>query len=67
MEITDKLKDYSYRKIFYCTDHLSVTSLSYTSEEGKNLLNYVSQEKSLKFHFFYVIFLFRNKMLFEQF
>ena len=58
-EVTDELKDYSYRKIcddcfkekkfitkyirffFYCTVCLSVTSLSHTSEERKNLLEYI--------------------------
>ena len=84
MEVTDELKDYSYRKncddyfkekkfikkyirlFFYCTVYLSVTSLSHTFKEGKNLLEYDSKEESLKFHFFYmfsdyVMFLFRNK------
>ena len=89
MEITDKLKDYSYRKncddcfkekkfitkytrfFFYCTVCLSVTSLSHTSEEGKNLVEYDSKEESLKFHFFYmfsdyVMFLFRNKKYYSS-
>ena len=40
------------RFFFYCTVCLSVTSLSCTFEEEKNLLEYDSKEGSLKFHFF---------------
>ena len=51
------------RFFFYWTVCLSVTSLSHTSEDGKNLLEYDNKEESLKFHFFhmfsvYVMFLF---------
>ena len=35
------------RLFFYCTVYLSVTSLSHTSDEGKNLLEYDSKKKSL--------------------
>ena len=54
------------RLFFYCTVYLSVTSLSHTSEEGKNLLEYDSKKKSLKLDFVYmfsdyVMFLFRIK------
>ena len=56
---------------FYCTVCLSVTSLSHTSEEGKNVLEYDKKEKSLKFHFFYMLsdyamFLFRNKRCYSS-
>ena len=59
------------RFFFYCTVCLSVTYLSHTSEEGKNLLEFVSKEGSLKFHFFYifsdyVIFLFRIKRYYSN-
>ena len=59
------------RSLFYCTVCLSVTSLSHTSEKGKNLLEYDSKEESLKFHFFYmfsayVMFLFRNKRCYSD-
>ena len=59
------------RFFFYCTVCLSVTSLSHTSEEGKNLLEYDSKEESLKFYFFYmfsdyVMFLFRNKRCYSS-
>ena len=58
--LLQNIYDYSY-----CTVCLIVTSLSHTSEEGKNLLEYDSKEENLKFHFFYmfrnnVMFLFRN-------
>ena len=54
------------KKSFYCTVCLSVTSLTHTSEEAKDLLEYDSKDESLKFHFSnmfcdYVMFLFRNK------
>ena len=42
------------RFFFYCTVCSSVTSLSHSSEEGKNLLGFDSKEVSLKFHFFYM-------------
>ena len=42
------------RFFFYCTVCSSVTSLSHSSEEGKNLLEYDGKEVSLKFHFFYM-------------
>ena len=56
---------------FYCSLFKSVTSLSHTSDEGKNLLEYDSKEQSLKFHFFYmlsvyVIFLFRNRKCYSS-
>ena len=59
------------RFFFYCTVCLSVTSLSHTSKEGKNLLEYDSKEESLKFYFFYmfsdyVMFLFRNKRCYSS-
>ena len=89
MEVTDELKDYSYRKIsdvcfkekkfvtkyvrffFYCTFCSIVSSLSHTSEEGKNSLQFDIKEESLKFHFFYmfsdyVMFLFRNKRCYSN-
>ena len=54
------------RFFFCCTFCLSVTPLSHSSEEGKNLLENDSKEESLKSHFFYmfsnyVMFLFKNK------
>ena len=61
-----------YIKIsFYCTVCSSVTSLTHTSEEAKDLLEYDSKDKSLKFHFFYmfcdyVMFLFRNKRFYSS-
>ena len=59
------------RFFFYCTVCLTVKPFSHTSEEGKKLLEYDSEEKNLKFHFFYifsdyVIFLFRNKRCYSS-
>ena len=59
------------RFFFSCTVCLSVTSLSYTSGEGKNLLEYDSKEDNLKFYFFhmfcdYVMFLFRNERCYSS-
>ena len=59
------------RLFFYCTVYLSVTSLSHTSEEGKNLLEYDSKKKSLKLDFVYmfsdyVMFLFRIKRCYSR-
>ena len=42
------------RFFFYCTVCLSIASLSHTSEEGKNSLEYDRKEESLKVHFLYM-------------
>ena len=67
MIASEKMYDKIYKVLLVLLSLFNChVSLSHISEEGKNLLEYDSREKSLKCHFFYVfsdyaMFLFRNK------